>query len=153
MGQCPNNNRYTPYVYTGGTAYALNLPAGDGYTGSGAGILALNTSGQAVGFTTPGNPPLSQGAVWTYTISGGVVTAQTATDIKPWILAQFPTMHTSDLLAINSSGIAVGVWSVNGVPSFTGPGSIGGSFTYNVNDSTIIPLDGLLVNTAVVAGT
>ena len=80
--------RTTPIVYTGGTSYALNLPTGDIYNSNpaGAGIVALNTSGQAVGISNPSggvNPPSIQGAVWTYTISGGSVTSQTATDIRP----------------------------------------------------------------------
>ena len=93
-----------PDVYTGGTACGLNQPTGDTYTSGGAGIVALNTSGQAVGFTTPGNPGVMQGAVWTYTISGGSVTSQTATDIKSLVQAQFSTANSSELLAINSSG-------------------------------------------------
>ena len=97
-----------PYVYTGGSAYALNRPATDIYTTDGAGIVALNTSGQAVGFSTPGNCRAVDAAVWTYTISGGSVASQTATDIGTPGTSPIPTAETSTLLAINSSGKAVG---------------------------------------------
>ena len=131
-------------MYTGGTAYALNQPTGDAYTSGGAGIVALNTSGQAVGFTTPSNPPIIQGAVWTYTISGGAVTAQTGTDIKSLVQAQFPTAHESELLAINGSGTAVGVWGTTYSSSFAGTTAVAGCFIYNVNTSAITSLGSLL---------
>ncbi len=140
-----NNNRWTPMVYTGGTAYGLNLPTGDGYTSDGAGIDALNGNGQAVGFTTPGNPPGIQAAVWTYTISGGTVTSQTATDIKSAIVAQYPSAISSDLLAINSSGNAVGSWSSTGYGSSLNLSSVTGSFIYNVGTPGFTSLGSLLV--------
>jgi hypothetical protein len=132
-----------PFVYTGGTAYALNYPSGDvgGY------ILALNTSGQAVGGTSPNvspSPPNLQAAVWNYAISGGVVTSQTATNIGPLVKAQFPTSLTSCMLAINSSGIAVGSWT----STYTNAlilGGVNGSFTYNVATQGLTSLGGLLV--------
>ena len=101
-----------PYVYSGGSIYALNRAAGDDYTTDGAGIVALNTSGQAVGFCTPQNL-LIEASVWTYTISGGSVTSQTVTDIYSQIHAQYPTADSSTMLGINSSGIAVGQWSAS----------------------------------------
>ncbi len=133
----------TPMVYTGGTAYTLNLPSGD----SGADILALNTSGQAVGGTNPASGimlPGLQGAVWTYTISGGLVASQTATDIGSLVRAQYPSAQTSDLLAINSSGIAVGSWTTTYTSSLI-LGGLGGSFIYNVATQGFTSLGGLLV--------
>ena len=108
-----------PFVYTGGTAVGLSQPTGDTYTSGGAGIVALNTSGQAVGWSTPGNPQDMQAAVWTYTISGESVTSQTATNIQSLVHAQFPTADDSALLAINSTGQAVGVWGTTYAGSFT----------------------------------
>ena len=133
-----------PVVYTGGTACALNTPTGDSYTSGGAGIVALNANGQAVGFTTPGNPGVMQGAVWTYTISGGVVISQTGTDIKSLVQAQFSTANSSELLAINSSGTAVGVWSTGASPSINNNAE-SGAFLDNVANSTVTSLGTFLV--------
>ena len=139
-----------PAVYTGGTTYGLNQPAGDTYTSGGAGILALNTSGQAVGFTTPGNPGIMQGALWTYTISGGVVTSQTGTDIKSLVQAQFSTANSSELLAIDSAGIAVGVWSTGASASINNSAE-SGAFLYNAANSTVTSLGTFLVGLPLVS--
>ena len=61
-----------PFVRTGGTYY--HLTAGNGI------ISALNTSGQAVGWN--GSATTANAQVWTYTISGGSVTAQSCTDLQ-----------------------------------------------------------------------
>ena len=135
----------TPMVYSGGTAYGLNVPAGD--TTYGADILALNTSGQAVGGTDPASgaaPPGLQAAVWTYTISGGSVASQTATDIGSLVRAQYPSAQTSALLAINSSGIAVGSWTTTYTSSLILSG-LSGSFIYNVATQGFTSLGSLLV--------
>ena len=57
-----------PYIHTGGTYYTLN-----DNTYYGSSITALNTSGQAVGWTEQNGVagPSPQAKVWTYTISGG----------------------------------------------------------------------------------
>ena len=145
----------TPMVFTGGTAYALNMPAGETYdtNPSGAGILALNTKGQAIGFSTPdfgqmapvgARLPDVEAAVWTYTISGGSVTAQTATDINPLVQSKYPFALTSDLVAINSSGSAVGSWSTGDTSSLN-LSAVGGSFIYNVGTQGFTSLGSLLV--------
>ena len=136
-----------PYVYTGGSAYALNRPATDIYTTDGAGIVALNTAGQAVGFSTPYAGTVDA-TVWTYTISGGSVASQTATDIHSQVTTQFPTAETSTLLAINSSGKAVGQWCATAAVSI-GLGNEAGAFLYNVNNSTFTSLGSLLVGSTV----
>ncbi len=69
---------HMPYVYTGGTVYPLHSASGDSdtYTSpGGCSIVALNTSGQAVGLAATGSVPDAHAAVWTYTISGGSVTS------------------------------------------------------------------------------
>ncbi len=132
-----------PYVYSGGSVYALNRPATDVFTYGGAGIVALNTSGQAVGFSTPYAATVDA-TIWTYTISGGSVTSQTATDINSQVTAQFPTAETSTLLAINSSGNAVGQWCATSTGTI-GLGKEGGAFLYNVYSSTFTSLGSLLV--------
>ena len=121
----------------------MNRPATDIYTADGAGIVALNTAGQAVGFSTPYAGTVNA-AVWTYTISGGSVVSQTATDIHSQVTAQFPTAETSTLLAINSSGKAVGQWCATAAGAI-GLGNEGGAFLYNVNSSTFTSLGSLLV--------
>ena len=62
-----------PYIRTGGTDYQLNDT-----TTYGSAITALNTSGQAVGWTQSGGigPPTPNAVFWTYTISGGTITSQ-----------------------------------------------------------------------------
>jgi hypothetical protein len=133
-----------PYVYAGGSVYPLNRPATDVYSEYGAGIVALNASGQAVGFSTPYALPLASAAVWTYTISGGSVASQTATDVGSQVTAQFPTAESSTLLAINGSGNAVGQWSASWTTSIA-LGNESGAFLYNVNHSTVTSLGSLLV--------
>ena len=137
-----STSRMTPTIYTGGSAYALNLPTGD-TNGPGAGILALNTNGQAVGFSDPATGNI-QGALWTYTISGGSVASQTATDIGSLVQAEYPSALTSELWAINSSGNAVGSWCANWTSGLT-LSSIGGSFIYNVGNHSVTSLGRLLV--------
>ena len=138
-----------PYVDIGGTTYALNQPASDEpyYTAWGAGITALNTNGQAVGFSTPGNPEDMNAAVWTYTVSGGSVTSQTATNIQALVHSQYPTALSSELVAINNSGDAVGQWSTSYVPGIL-LSAVNGSFIYNVGSSTFTSLGDLLVGGA-----
>ena len=138
-----------PFVYIGGTTYPLNQPASDEpyYTAWGAGITALNTNGQAVGFSTPGNPEDMNAAVWTYAVSGGSVTSQTATNIQALVRAQYPTAVSSELVAINSSGTAVGQWSSTYMPGIL-LSAESGSFIYNVGNSTFTSLGGLLVGNA-----
>jgi hypothetical protein len=141
-----SNSHYYPMVYTGGSAYGLNTPPGDSYNTStaGAGIVALNTSGQGVGFSSPstgGGPPDINAAVWTYTISGESVTSQTATNIESLVVAQYPTAQRSEFLAINSSGEAVGAWNTTGSGSLTSPSN---AFMYNVGTPAFTSLGGLL---------
>ena len=143
-GYC-SSSPMNPFVYTGGTAYTFNLPAAD--SSYGGGILGLNTSGQAVGFVEPGGGiglPGLDGAVWTYTISGGSVAAQTATDIGSLVQGQYSAAQSSDLLAINSSGKAVGSWSTSYSSSMTLSG-VSGSFIYNVGTPGFTSLGSLLV--------
>jgi hypothetical protein len=135
---------YYPYVYAGGSVYALNRPAAGPYTAYGAGIVAMNTNGQAVGFNAPGNPPEIHASVWTYTLSGGSVASQTAADLQNSVTAQYPTALASTFVAINSSGTAVGQWSATNV-SAIGLGSEGGAFMYNVDTSTFTSLGGLMI--------
>ena len=57
-------------------------------------------------------PPVGLYAtVWTYTISGGTVASQTATDISPYLSAAFPGYEASQAFAVNNSGNVVGGWS------------------------------------------
>jgi hypothetical protein len=137
------NAPWFPYVYSGGSVYALNRPASDVFDFDGAGIVALNTAGQAVGFSTPYAATVDA-TVWSYTISGGSVTSQTATDINSQVTAQFPTAETSTLVAINSSGNAVGQWCATSTSSIA-LGNEGGAFLDNVNRSTVTSLGRLLV--------
>jgi hypothetical protein len=73
------------------------------------------------------------------------VTAQTATDIKSLVQAHYPSALTSDLVAINSSGNAVGSWSSTGYGSSLNLGSVTGSFIYNVGTPGFTSLGSLLV--------
>jgi hypothetical protein len=111
----------------------------------GAGVVAMNTSGQAVGFFTPGvAPPPVNAAVWTYTVSGGSLTSQTATDIQSLVVNQFGTALSSTLLSINNSGEAVGQWSSTHTTAI-GLTSENGAFLYNVNTQAVTSLGSLLV--------
>ena len=107
--------------------------------------FALNTSGQAVGVAATGGPADAHAAVWTYTISGGSVTSQTATDLQPAVTAAFPTALSSNLVSINSSGLAVGEWGPGGGTVLVGLANPGGAFTYNVNTETVTPLPGFYI--------
>ena len=99
----------SPYVYTGGTYYGLlnNLAE------YGSSVLALNTSGQAVGWSETGSGSSPDATVWTYAISGGTMKAQTLTDIGQNGLANpslggaaaaYPSVQGSLALAVNASG-------------------------------------------------
>ncbi len=102
---------FQPYVYTGGSMYVLNSP----YPGIQAGIIGINDHGQACGYNKYSgggvNPVGLYATVWTYTISGGTVASQTATDISPYLSAAFPTYEASQAFALNNSGNVVGGWS------------------------------------------
>jgi hypothetical protein len=97
-----------PFLYSGGTTYAMPT-----ISGSSAGVVSgLNPSGgYAAGFNewTPGSPtPNSHYAtVWTYSVSGGTLTAN-VTSLYPYLSVARPTMNTSFALAVNNSGLVVG---------------------------------------------
>ena len=78
----------------------------------GSSITALNTSGQAVGWTEQNGVagPSPQAKVWTYTISGGAITSQTALNLQSQgglASARPATPFASAAVAINTSGQAV----------------------------------------------
>ena len=125
-----------PIIYTGGTVYPLNSP----YAGFTSTIVALNSAGQAVGFNKYGGglmPPGMFATVWTYTISGGSVASQTATDISPYLSAAFSGYEASQAYAINDSGEVVGDWStVYGGDQI----QMTGSFLYNASTHAVTSL-------------
>jgi hypothetical protein len=101
---------YTPYVYTGGSMYVLNSP----FSGVQAGIVGINNEGQACGYNKNAvgmNPAGLFATVWTYAVSGGVITSQTATDISSYLVGALPTCEGSQAFAVNDSGNVVGGWS------------------------------------------
>ena len=110
VGGATVSSVYTPYVYTGGSMYVLNSP----WTGVQSGIVAMNNDGQACGYNKNAigmDPAGLFATVWTYTISGGVLTSQTATDISPYLSAAFSGYQASQAFAVNDSGNVVGGWS------------------------------------------
>ena len=101
---------FSPYVYTGGSLYLLDSPD----AGIQAGIIGINDHGQACGYNKAGGgimPPGLYATVWTYTISGGTIASQTATDISPYLSAAFSGYEASQAFAVNNLGNVVGGWS------------------------------------------
>ena len=99
-----------PIVYSGGTLYTLNRA----YANVASYMLALNSNGQGVGFDKHaiGMDPAGMFAtVWTYTISGGSVVSQSATDISPYLTTAYSSFQAAQAYAINNAGQVVGDWS------------------------------------------
>ena len=129
-----------PIIYTGGTVYPLNSP----FAGITATIMAINSSGQAVGYNK--NTPVKNGAlmpegmfatVWTYTISGGSVASQSATDISSYLSAALSDNEASQAYAINGSGQVVGDWSTT---YGANQSQMTGSFLYNTSTHAVASL-------------
>ena len=138
------SNRLTPIVYTGGTAYALNVP-GSGYTSGGAGIVALNTSGQAVGFATPGNPPGMQWRTFgRIRFRAGASLRRRAPTSSRWSTPSTPPPRHPTWWRSTAREIAVGSWSTSYSGSLNISG-VNGSFIYNVGSSSFTSLGTLLV--------
>ena len=118
--------------------------------------MALNTSGQAVGCAQSGNPLTSDAAVWTYTVSGGSMSAQTLTDIQVYGLAgnspsgaaaAYPSVQSSVALAVNSSGQVL-VAASNSIQSTSLSllqNGVTATFLYNIGTETFTSLGGLQI--------
>jgi hypothetical protein len=139
-----SNEQYVPYVRTGGTDYGLTPNSSYGSI-----VTALNTSGQAVGWLDGGTVPRPNAQVWTYTVSGGVLTQQSVLNVQgnattpgPLYVA-YPNVFSSVALGINSSGnvaIAANNTGVNDPLITTGSTA---AFLYNMTSQTCTPMTGL----------
>jgi hypothetical protein len=129
-----------PIIYSGGTVYPLNSP----FAGISSTILALNSGGQAVGINK--NTPVQAGVpkpegmfatVWTYSISGGSIASQSATDISPYLSAALTGCEASQAYAINNAGQAVGDWSTLYAAN---QGQMTGAFLFNTSTDAVTSL-------------
>jgi hypothetical protein len=139
-----SNEQYVPYIRTGGTDYGLTPNSSYGSV-----VTALNASGQAVGWLDGGTVPRAEAQVWTYTISGGSLTAQTVLNLQsttPFtgpLVTAYPTVFSSVALGINSSGnvvIAANNTGVNDPLITTGSTA---AFLYNMTSQSCTQIAGL----------
>ena len=135
-GDCLSGSVRAPMVYTGGTAYYLNPP----YANVASTIFSINSNGQACGFNKyapPLNPAGMWATVWTYTISGGSLTSQSATDISSYLSAAFSGYEASQAYSVNDLGQVVGDWSTT---YGANQGQMTGAFLYNMSTNAVTSL-------------
>jgi probable HAF family extracellular repeat protein len=110
LGFANNGTRGTAFLYSGGTMYDLGGVVGNNRN---CGVIGANNNGYAVGFASyagPGSPPpipVNHAAVWSYTLTGGVLTS-TATDIDSYVSGT----GSSDAMSVNDSNYVVGQYDV-----------------------------------------
>ncbi len=127
------------FVRVGAVNYFLNAPGNVGAPS----VTALNTNGQAAGWDNP-NQGLTHALVWSYTISGGSLISQTATDLQSsGLAAAYPSVMSSQALAINSSGMVV-VGASNSVSAAT-PTNDSAYFLYNMSSKSYTSLGSLML--------
>ncbi len=147
--QATNTSAYQGFVRIGGVSYTLNPP---GSNPGPATITALNTQGQAVGWLTAGSPPTHFADVWSYTISGGTLVSQTATDLQSHGLATaYPGVQSSQALAINSSGTVVVGAAIGSLVSC--PNDDTAYFLYNMSTQAYTPLGNFMLYDPIVGTT